>query len=230
MRLVAWNANYNCRKQPLEETVALLAPLQADILVLSEVAPPSTEGDRGAHWVGAGSPGLAVLAPDLDLVAHPANVSAPPFMCGFDVRGRLEFSLLAVWPVKREQFRSYHKILTAGLNAYESLLGARRAIMAGDFNSNTRVVDQQTSHPQFVKAADSLGLVSAYHAQSGEAHGQETVPTYMHAPEASFHLDYCFVSKQLAASANVCVLRGGDWPKRSDHFPVVMDIPDALMR
>jgi endonuclease/exonuclease/phosphatase family metal-dependent hydrolase len=75
-----------------------------------------------------------------------------------------------------------------------------------------------------------MGLVSAYHAQSGEAQGEETVPTYMRGQGASFHLDYCFVSKSLAASANVCVLRGDDWPKRSDHFPIVLDIPDALLR
>ena len=93
------------------------------------------------------------------------------------------------------------------------------------------LTNQQRTHSEFVQAADSLGLVSAYHFQSGETHGDETIPTYVHGSgdTREFHLDYCFVTKALAESANLSVLRGGEWPNRSDHFPVVMDVPNAAL-
>jgi exodeoxyribonuclease-3 len=74
-----------------------------------------------------------------------------------------------------------------------------------------------------------LGLVSVYHEQSGEEHGKESHNTYRHRSSASkpFHLDYCFVSGGLAAAATVCILGPAEWCKRSDHSPVVLDIPDG---
>ena len=231
MRLIAWNANYNARRITLEETAVLLAPLHADILVISETAPPCEGNPLGAHWTGC-TPGLAVIArAGLELVPHPANVGAPPLMAGYTVRGDLVFSLLALWPVQINGGLNYHRILMAALDRYADLLTTGRAIMAGDFNSNTRVSGQQTTHPKFVGAAESLGLVSAYHALTGDAHGRETVGTYRHGARDSkeFHLDYCFVSRPLVESASIRVLREGDWPQLSDHFPVALDIPDAVL-
>ena len=229
MRLIAWNANYNARRRTLEETAALLAQFHADILVISETAPPCGGNPLGAHWMGC-TPGLAVIArAGLELVPHPANVGAPPLMAGYSVRGDLDFSLLALWPVQIDGGLNYHRVLMAALDRYAGLLTSGRAIMAGDLNSNTRVSGQETTHPKFVAVAESLGLVSAYHALTGDAHGMETVGTYRHGARDSkeFHLDYCFLSNSLVASANLSVRRHGDWPQLSDHFPVMLDIPDA---
>lgn len=232
MRLIAWNANYNARRRTLEETAALLAPLLADVLVISETAPPCGSNPLHAHWVGT-TPGLAIvpLKKGLELEPHPANQGAPTLMAGYTVHGPVEFSLLAIWPVQRAGDPSYHRVLMAALDRFADLLRTGRAIMAGDFNSNTRVAGQRTTHPKFVRAGESLGLLSAYHALTGETHGQETVATYRHRPGEShgFHLDYCFVSRPLVAAASLGVLTDGDWPQRSDHFPVVLDIPDAAL-
>ena len=231
MRLIAWNANYNARRRTLEETAALLAPLHADILVISETAPPCRGNPLHAHWTGA-TPGLAVIARHgLELEPHPANEGAPPLMAGYTVHGDLEFSLLALWPVQIDGGPNYHRVLMAAINRYAALLTTERTIMAGDLNSNTRVSGQQTTHSKFVATAESLGLVSAYHALTGECHGLETVGTYRHGARDSkeFHLDYCFVPHSLVESANLIVRRDGDWPQRSDHFPVVLDIPDAAL-
>ena len=229
MRLVAWNANYNNQRRSLEETAALLDPLRADILVISETAPPCDDNPLHAHWTGA-TPGLAVIAQQgLELKAHPANEGAPPLMAGYTVRGDLEFSILALWQVQIGGGPKYHRILMAALDRYAGLLTSKRTIMAGDLNSNTRVSGQQTTHPKFVSAAESLGLVSAYHGLTGECHGLETVCTYRHGVRDAkeFYLDYCFISKPLTETANLSVLRDGVWLQRSDHFPVVLDIPDA---
>jgi hypothetical protein len=39
-RLVGWNANYNNYRRTFEESVALLEPFAADVLVISETQPP----------------------------------------------------------------------------------------------------------------------------------------------------------------------------------------------
>ena len=132
MRLIAWNANYNARRRTLEETAALLAPLHADILVISETAPPCRGNPLHAHWTGA-TPGLAVIARHgLELEPHPANEGAPPLMAGYTVHGDLEFSLLALWPVQIDGGPNYHRVLMAAINRYAALLTTERTIMAGD--------------------------------------------------------------------------------------------------
>jgi exodeoxyribonuclease-3 len=231
VRLIAWNTNYNSKRRSLEDSAELLDPLCPDILVLSETAPPCDNNPRGARMTG-GTPGLAVIAREgLILSPHPANEESPPLMAGYTVTGDLDFSLLTVWPVQRDGGPRYRDILMTALDLYGDLLSTGRAIMAGDFNSNTRVKSQVDSHPSFVAEAESLGLVSAYHALTGEDHGAETISTYRHGSGESrdFHLDYCFVSRELVGGATLSVLRGGDWPSRSDHCPVVLDVPDALL-
>ena len=115
-----------------------------------------------------------------------------------------------------------------GLGHFGSFLNSGPVIIAGDLNTSPRVQDQKVTHGIFVEAARRLGLVSVYHEQSGEAHGKETHDTYRHnsITPGSFHLDYCFVSLELAAAATVSILGSAEWCKRSDHSPVVLDIPD----
>lgn len=232
MRLIAWNANFNNRRRTLEETVALLRPLHADLLIISETTLPGEGSPLRARGIGAGVPSLVVVARDgLTLEAHPANDGAPTLMGAFEVGGDLEFSLLAIWPVQRKGDPTYHQVLMSGLDRFSNFLGCGRAIMAGDFNSNTRVMFQKHTHPEFVEAAKKSGLVSAYHFQSDEAHGKETVATYRHGTGESnvFHIDYCFVSEPLASASTLSVLRSAYWAQLSDHYPVVLDVPDVAL-
>lgn len=151
-------------------------------------------------------------------------------MGGFSISGLVTFDLLAIWPVQ-QLGASYHKTLMAGLDRYATMLSSGRAIMAGDFNSNTRVAAQRQTHSRFVAAAHALGLCSVYHEQSGETHGHESFATYDHGSGDSraFHLDYCFVSQVLVQSASLGIRRGVDWRSRSDHSPLVLDIPNAAL-
>ena len=228
MRLVAWNANHNNRRRTLEQNVELLEVFQADVLVISETAPPSDANPTGALWTGVdGWPGLAVVArPGLELAPHGANPFSPPLMAGYRANGRVVFNLLAIWPVQHKGGPTYPQILESALEQYADLLSGR-AIMAGDLNSSTNVSGQQKSHPRFVSAAKQMDLVSAYHHQTGEGHGAESLSTYRHKASQSFHIDYCFVSRSLADAANLGIASGGSWLALSDHNPVVLDVPDA---
>ncbi|MHB8951907.1 MAG: endonuclease/exonuclease/phosphatase family protein [Pirellulaceae bacterium] len=231
MRLIAWNVNYNSQKRSLEDDIAMLRPLAPDVMVLSETAPPAKSDTSHVTWIGNGAPGLAVVVNrELEVLPHAANHGAPSLMGCFSITGRVNFELLAIWPIQRSGV-SYHQILMAALDRYSEVFSTGRAIMAGDFNSSTRVVAQKSSHPQFVMAAESRGLVSTYHARTGEAHGEESTGTYRHGfrPDREFHIDYCFLPKELASSASLTVLWDGDWAKRSDHFPLVLDLPDMKL-
>jgi exonuclease III len=233
MRLVAWNANFNNKRRSLEEDVKLLEHLNADVIVLSETSPPCDGSSLNVRWIGTSAPCLSVVTrAGLSLDSHSANIDSPNFMGGFYVLGELEFALLAIWPVQRSHGMSYHEILTDSLSRFSDLLSSNRTIMAGDFNSNNRVKAQQLTHPQFVREAAILGLVSAYHVQFGEKHGDETVETYRQGKNGAkkFHIDYCFLSQILANSARMSILRSEPWYRLSDHYPIVLDVPDSMLR
>ena len=70
--------------------------------------------------------------------------------------------------------------LRRALARYRSFLGERPAVIAGDLNSNT-IWDKpgwRINHSTKVRILEeSFGLVSAYHAIRGEAHGAESEPT-----------------------------------------------------
>ena len=98
-------------------------------------------------------------------------------------------------------------------------------------NSNTRVLNQRQTHPRFVTRTEELGLVSAYHQQTGERHGEETVATYLHSsgPTREFHIDYCFIAKGLKGYATMSIKNDPEWAARSDHYPLVLDVDDAAL-
>lgn len=233
MRLIAWNANYNNRRRSLEETAALFDSFCPDILVLSETAKPHPDNPLQAHWFGENNPGLAVIVRDgFCLERFFPDVAAPTITAGFRVSGEANFNLIAAWPVQHPNGPTYHGVLMASLKHYEDLLRSGPCIIAGDLNSNTRVISQKLTHPLFVEKLRHLGLVSAYHFQTQESHGKESVPTYIHGSGIgkAFHLDYCFISGALAEESKITILCDGEWAKHSDHFPLLLDVPDILLR
>ncbi|CAB4345020.1 unannotated protein [freshwater metagenome] len=230
MRLIAWNANYNNQRRSFEADLALLAPLNGDVIVLSETSRPKVEASGKVMWIGGEGPGLAVAALNgYSIEPSESNVEAPKLSGGFTVDGPLRFNLLAVWPVKT-QGDSYARILDACLDCHAGLLRTDRVVLAGDLNSSTRVINQAESHPRFVARATALGLASVYHHQSGERHGDETKATYRHGKKTPrpFCIDYCFVSTPWLNSASLEILDGPEWEGRSDHYPLVLELPDGL--
>lgn len=228
MRIVSWNANYNGRRYSFDTALGMLEPLQPDIVVLCETAAPSAPDGSRVCRVGAEAPGLAVVAlGEYELEPDPLNHGAPPLAAGFSVHGPRELHLLAAWPVQYRGGATYHRVLMEALDRYAGFLSAGHAMLIGDLNSSTRVASQQQTHSQFVKRAEELGLRSLYHEHSGEAHGEELVPTYRHRNRAEepFHIDYGFASADLCTGARLTVLDSDEWWGRSDHCPIVVEIP-----
>lgn len=108
----------------------------------------------------------------------------------------------------------------------------RPLIVGGDFNNS--VFWDKPRRQRFASMADryrELGLVSLYHASTGEAFGQESSPTHWwrdrKAEGPRYHIDYIFLPEELAARSTLhvgtfeeSVTQGG-----SDHAFLLADIP-----
>ena len=226
MRLVAWNANYNRHRRALEDDVAILRQFDADVLVISETAPPQPSNPCGAIFTGK-TPGLAVIACDgVTIEPYDGGAAPPRLSLGFRIVAPWRYDVVAVWPVSGPGMPSYHELLMATLEHFTPLLRDGRSIMAGDLNSSSRVVAQAASHPLFVSRAAECGLVSAYHEHTGEAYGQESIGTYRHgaSDHYAYHLDYCFVSRALLPSTRYRVCDDPSWAALSDHRPIILDV------
>ncbi len=224
MRLVAWNANCAIRKNRTSaEVLELLDPLHADILVVSEG--PVDAADAAWSWRDDSAAKLSVWTRGGYSVSVLDSDSTIPQSALLQIRGPVMFTLAALWPVEQGRL-TYAGIMRRAVETYLTDDRIARTILAGDLNSNTRVVAQRSSHPKLVSSLSTRDLVSVYHHQECVAHGAERVGTYR-TGKREFCLDYAFVSLSLLDAATVAVPRGPYWSPESDHFPVVLDIPDA---
>ena len=70
-------------------------------------------------------------------------------------------------------------------------------------------------------------IISSYHHFFNEEQGKETQPTFYlhHKKEKPFHLDFCFLSKELINRIeSVEVGKYEDWIKYSDHVPMIINM------
>ena len=231
MRIIAWNANHNGHpKRSFAEAAELLFAQNADLVILSEIARPARKVTRRIDWIGASNPGLGVEARNGYAISlSDLNSRAPALFGAYQVTGPLSFNLVAAWPVHYPNGPSYAQLLQEALTVFGEFLGAKRAMLVGDLNSSTRVSSQTKSHPVFVEQAKALKLESLYHHRNQVAHGDEKQVTYRHngRGKGRFHLDYCFLSPALLGSAKIEILDGAEWEQRSDHFPLVIDLPES---
>ena len=224
LRLATWN----CCRCKAAATAEAVAALDASLTVLQEARRPASLS-AGHLWVGK-SPhnGLAVIpgegfAVELGSVAAGAPWSILPI----EVSGPIRLHMLLVWT---RQEHKYIEGLDAALSAYAPFLQAAPAVVLGDFNANA-IWDRPSRKTDFSRVArrlaDELGLVSAYHARTGEAFGSESTATHYFWRRRSrpFHIDYCFVPASWARGRmDVSVLDRAPWDALSDHRPLVVSI------
>jgi len=164
---------------------------------------------------------------------HPALRYIAPVHIG----GPTECNLLAVWAqnasaggIRKNQLGP----LRRALSRYKGFLGERPAVVAGDLNSNT-IWDKsgwRINHSTKVRILEqSFGLVSAYHAVRGEAHGAESEPTLYWRDRTkdgpTYHIDYIFVpSLWIGKVRELSIGTFETWcgSGLSDHVPVVVDV------
>jgi exodeoxyribonuclease III len=240
MRLVTWNCS-----MALHRKLDAVLRLKPDIAVIAECAAPER---LAAHdvlpsgvsqvWIGRNPhKGLAVFAFNgyavrlLEPYAATLRYIAP-----VQVTGPTSCNLLAVWAqnasagfTRKHQAGPFRRALTR----YRSFLADAPAIIAGDLNNNP-IWDKpgwRRNHVTAVQILAGYGLVSAYHARGGEAHGAETVPTLYWRDRKTdgptYHIDYVFLPERwLGRIAELSVGSFEDWcgAGMSDHVPIVVDI------
>lgn len=241
MRLVAWNCN-----MALHRKIDALAALKPDVAVVSECAEPSILAARSATdwmetepvWVGRNAmKGLAVFGFNGYRVEL-ADAYSPRhrFIAPVRVTGPDTFNLLAVWAQNASGgITRKHQPgpLRLALTRYRSFLAERPAVVAGDWNSNA-IWDKpgwRINHMHKIRVLEEMGLVSAYHAVTGERQGEETTPTHYWRDRRedgpTYHIDFvCLPQPWLAQITHFEVGGFAAWcgSGLSDHVPIVVDI------
>jgi hypothetical protein len=229
VRLLCWNL---CRgtdaKWPLVES------LRPDVAVLCEVAqspralrPTLFDPAVDWHWVGTNpGKGLAVATFGRRSATLPTEAGGR-----WSVAARVGRTVVVgIWscPSGGGGLAAYTREVLRGVDAHARWLGpGTPRIVAGDYNVEAR----GNGVAPLEQRLRALGLRSVYHQHFGEPMGAEVRPTYFHQrhPLRRFHIDFCFVSPDLAE--RVTELEVGsydDWVAtgRSDHVPLVVDLSE----
>jgi len=228
VRLVTWN----CCRGGFDAKVRARDGLRYDIALVQEIARPDGKNLPTRLWIGdKPTHGVAAVAANgFTLRRHRSPLGPLDPVVPIQVSGPRSFNLIAVWG--RQESR-YIRGVHARLVALKGVVRRRPTVIAGDFNSNTIWYKPRAplDHSRFVAwMREELGLVSAYHAHFGEAHGMESTPTYFHTWQRPkpYHIDYVFIPEAWRNRlANVYVGGYEDWSKLSDHRPlsVELDLP-----
>lgn len=234
IRIVAWNCQGGFRhKWP---RVVELGP---DVLVVPECESldfldtpvlfdpfPMEQSLRFAR--GASSKGLAVFASNgwrlavLDVYDERFDYVVPLIAS----RDNHTVMIVAVWAMPSPGRGDYPERLHEAVSHYADLL-REPVVVIGDFNSNTvfDAAHRSGSHSALVARLATSGVVSVYHARTGEPQGGESQPTFfMNRNRAKpHHLDYCFASESLHhAVSEFGIGSPDDWLDVSDHLPLTV--------
>ncbi len=226
LRLVAWNCADGFQRKR-----AALEALQPDIAVVAEVRRKALTDDElkagRALWVGEGQGrGLAVLAANgWRLKPGGAPAADRWFMPVVATRRGVTVRLLAAWVMPAPD---YVRPTRRALAELDDFLSAGPCLFVGDLNHNIRL-DGTRSRERFrdiVERLTAAGLVSAWHAVTGEAHGAESRGTlfFLWNEVRPFHIDYVFAPAGWARAATVGSY--ADWvaTRLSDHVPVTVEL------
>ena len=231
MKIVSWNCNGALRKKTQQ-----LSTLEADVYVIQECEDPKQtavqvykDWRKNYLWVGNNkNKGIGIFAREgisLELMSLDS--------------GRLEyflpclvnnsFFLLAVWTREANSptFK-YIGQMWKYLQQYKTHFQDQDVVIIGDFNSNScwDVWDRWWNHSDVVRELEELGIVSLYHAQTGEEQGKEKQATfYMYRkPEKPYHIDCAFISKEMLPGSIMKIGSPSDWMEFSDHMPLAVDL------
>ncbi len=217
----------------LERKAARLLALHPDIAVVQECAwSAELAGLERVGWTGRlTSKGLAVFArPDLG-ASVAEDVWDPTREWFLPVRvAALRLDMLACWAMNHRgsEDRPKKGRTSAAMAHYRDFLSSRQEISLGDFNDN--VTWDTKRWPVFAELTAELsriGLVSLYHALTGEGFGKESQGS-LHLyrdPDRPYLIDHMFLPRPwLARVVRFEVGRPEDWLDLSDHVPVILEL------
>jgi len=230
MRIVSWNC---C--QALRNKWEYLAAFDPDLIGVAEAEEPERLPvelrDRYPHyhWIGdIRYKGLLVMATsEHPLRVHDAYTPEHRYVLPVEVGGPNPLTVVAAWTQRDKH--TYTEHLWHALHEYVDVL-AGDTVVIGDFNANAiwdKDHRRDVTHSQIVEWLAGHGLTSAYHALTGEAQGEESTAThaFRRDRESLFHIDYAFVSDHPLAGVQLAIPAVEDWVARSDHGPLVLDLP-----
>jgi len=241
MRLIAWN----CAGAFHRKIDALMA-LRPDVAVVSECAEPEVLAAKcelpafsaAPIWTGKNpNKGLAVLFfNDVQARLHSRFHGDLPWIAPIEITAPRRINLLAVW-AQNASAGNLRKAnpgpLRRGVEFYRRFLTEDDAVIAGDFNNNIfwDKPGWAMNHQDTVDRLGDHGLVSAYHAATGEAQGEETVPTHYWRDRKkdgpTYHIDYIFMPERwVDGTYQMRVEAFEPWTGKglSDHVPLVLDV------
>jgi len=136
----------------------------------------------------------------------------------------LGFNVVAVWTSNRTPHATAYRQAHDGLSRHAAWIAARPTVVLGDFNNNASY--KRRDWKGLLALMESLGLVSAYHAKTGEPHGAERQPTYFYrGGKFTTQLDYCFVPALWREKITAVQVGTHDqWGALSDHAPLIVEL------
>ena len=142
--------------------------------------------------------------------------------------GDFKLMLYAIWANNPDDpDGQYVEQVWKAVRHYDKHIKNKQTILTGDFNSNT-IWDKKYrtgNHSHVVKRLEEKGVHSCYHLHHKQIQGKEAHPTYYlyRHKDKPYHLDYCFVSADMAEKINSVEIGDYDyWSKYSDHVPVMV--------
>ncbi|HET6226425.1 MAG TPA: endonuclease/exonuclease/phosphatase family protein [Bacteroidia bacterium] len=232
MKIITWNCNMAFRKK-----ADFILAHKPDILIVPECEHPDklkfntdTPKPTDILWFGMNrNKGIGIFSytkfkfkllnthnPDLRMII-PIGVTG----------GKYDFTLYAIWANNPEDpDGQYIEQVWKAIQHYDQDLN-NTTILIGDFNSNS-IWDRkhkESNHSNVVKFLESKDIFSSYHLFHKQIQGKEKHPTlymYRH-QDKPYHIDYCFVSKDIARKIKSVEIGGFDfWRKHSDHVPLIV--------
>jgi exodeoxyribonuclease III len=142
--------------------------------------------------------------------------------------GQLDFTLYTIWANNPDDpDGQYIEQIWKAIHHYDKKLKNKQTMLVGDFNSNT-IWDKkyrEGNHSNVVKHLEEKGIFSCYHLHHKQVQGEEQHPTfylYRH-KDKPYHLDYCFVSTDMADKIREVEIGDYDfWRQYSDHVPLIV--------
>lgn len=231
----------------LHRKMAAIDALRPDLAVISECAAPDILSGRGLDhapgvWVGHNrNKGLGIFGfGAFDVAPLPGYKPYLRHVVPVAVSGPVALTLIGVWAQNASGgVTRKHQLgpLRRALRAYRHHLGPR-TVLGGDLNNNNfwDKPGWRGNHQATVDILSDAGLVSAYHHRTGEAEGQETVPTLYWRDRREdgprYHIDYAFLPRHWAgAITDFQIGTFADWcgPGLSDHAPLILDLDPAAL-
>ena len=142
--------------------------------------------------------------------------------------GDIDFILYAIWAYNpSDPDGCYVEQVWKAIEHYDDSIANKQTMLIGDFNSNA-IWDKKhraSNHSNVVKRLENKNIFSCYHLHHKQIQGKEQHPTlymYRH-KDKPYHLDYCFVSEDLAEKISLVEIGDYDgWKDHSDHVPVMV--------